>query len=96
MHVEFGADLSGDRVVEFGAVVEHERSGEGLAHSHLGVGARRASEGHETTGIGHRGGQCWVVASAICRPVRQVHRSLPGERREDLIGQERAERGQQL
>ena len=79
------------------ARVQQQRPAQRLAHLDLGVGAGRPAERHQPAG--GRPSRPASAASARARrlgPVGQVHRRLAGERGVQLVGQERAERRQQL
>ena len=79
------------------ARVEQQGPAERLAHLDLGVGAGGPPEGDEPPGRGHlRPPASASSAPGGDRPVGQVHRGLAGERDVQLVGEERAERRQQL
>ena len=101
LHVELVGDLGGDRRREnVAAGHEHERRAERLAHAELGVAAGRVPERHDVRAPRVISASSVVVdrgdVSAAGQSVRCTDSSRPREVRVHLVGDERAERREQL
>ncbi len=95
-HVELGLDLVLHLVGEPEARMQQQGPSQGLAGAHAGVGTGGPAQAHDAPSRLHLGRQLGVGRTDGFGPVGQVYRLRTGEGAVHLVGQERAQRGQQL